>query len=287
MKANRHSRRVQVNRGHARGGFRLTRGPQESTPGEVRLRGAGNFRDLGGYETVDGKRTTRGRLFRSGDLASLTARDRVILAGLDLKTIVDFRPKADRDPRPDRLPRDNPPAVLCLPVGFNPMDPARLRRIILRGRIEDGAFSSLLKKANRAYVNDFRAEFGGFISILANPNNLPAVFHCTEGKDRTGFAAAIILLSLGVPIETVLRDYLLTNQRTLKSRRWKAFRVFMATFFRVTPNQMRPLLEARAEYLEAAFDTMKHQYGSIDGYLREGLGVNDEIRTALRAALLE
>jgi len=209
------------------------------------------------------------------------------LAGLNLKTVVDFRPKADRDPRPDRLPQDNPPQVLYLPVGFNPMDPALLRRIILRGSIEDGAFSGLLKAANRAYVTDFRAEFGSFMSILADPNRLPAVFHCTEGKDRTGFAAAIVLLSVGVPIETVLRDYLFTNQRTLKSRRWKALRVFVATLFRVTPNQMDPLLEARREYLEAAFDTMKNQYGSIDGYLREGLGVNDERRAALRAALVE
>ena len=253
----------------------------------VRLRGAANFRDLGGYETVDGKRTRRGLLYRSGDLASLSNTDRAVLADLGLKTVIDFRPKPDQDARPDRLPKDNVPDLCWLPVGFNPMDPARLKSIILHGGVEDGVFSNLLREANRAYVTDFRTEFGRFLSIVADPNNLPVVFHCTEGKDRTGFAAAILLLCVGVPIETVLGDYLLTNQRTLTARRWTALRVFIGTFFRVTPKQMRPLLEARPEYLEAAVNIMKEQYGSVERYLREGLGVKDQTRESLRSNFVE
>lgn len=253
----------------------------------VRLRGATNFRDLGGYETVDGRRTRRGQFYRSGDLGRLSDADLGVLAGLGLKTVIDFRPKPDKAAQPDRLPQDNTPALYWLPVGFNPMDPARLKSIILQGHIEDGVFSNLLKEANRAYVTDFRAEFGRFLSIVANPDNVPVVFHCTEGKDRTGFAAAILLLCVGVPIETVLQDYLRTNQRTLVARRWTALRVFIGTFFRVKPNQMRPLLEARPEYLEAAIDAMKDHYGSIDGYLRESLGVSDQTRESLRALFVE
>jgi protein-tyrosine phosphatase len=264
-----------------------TNSPKDFVAGKVLLRGASNFRDLGGYETADGQRTRCGQLYRSSDLSGLTATDLAILARLNLKAVIDFRPKPDRDSRPDRLPRNNSPTVVCLPVGFNPMDPARLRSVILRGRIEDGAFSNLLKEANRAYVNDFRDEFARFLLTLSDPTHLPAVFHCTEGKDRTGFAAAIVLLAVGVPFETVLRDYLLTNQHTVRSRRWNALRVFVGTLFRVRPNQMGPLLEARPEYLEAAFDAMKDAYGSVDGYLTEGLGVNKKTRESLRALLLE
>ena len=253
----------------------------------VRLGGAANFRDLGGYETVDGKRTKRGQFYRSGDLADLSGTDLAVLASLGLKTVIDFRPEPDQNARPDRLPQDNASALCWVPVSFNPMDPARLKSVILRGKIQDGVFGDLLKEANRAYVTDFRAEFRRFMSIASNPNNLPILFHCTEGKDRTGFAAAILLLCVGVPIETVLADYLLTNQRTMTARRWTALRVFIGTFFRVTPGQMRPLLEARSEYLEAAFDTMKDQYGSIERYLGEGLGVNDQTRESLRAVFVE
>ena len=116
---------------------------------------------------------------------------------------------------------------------------------------------------------------------------MPAVFHCTEGKDRTGFAAAVVLLAVGVPFETVLQDYLLTNQRTARARRWNALRVFVGTLFRVKPHQMKDLLEARPEYLEAAVSAMKHSFGSVEGYLREGLGVDEESRKSLRAVLLE
>lgn len=254
---------------------------------DVRLRGALNFRDLGGYATEDGKRTRRGLLYRSGDLSGLSAADLAILSRLGLKTVIDFRPEIDRAARPDRLPAGDSLSVVCLPVGFNPMDPVRLRNLILRGRIADGAFSSLLKEANRAYVTDFREEFARFLSFLTDPGHVPAVFHCTEGKDRTGFAAAIVLLALGVPFETVLEDYLLTNQRTIRSRRWNALRVLVGTLFRVRPDQMGPLLEARAEYLEAAAAAMKDRYGSVDGYLKEGLGLGEEERKSLRAVLLE
>lgn len=265
----------------------LGSGVQELVRREIRLRGALNFRDLGGSETQDGKRTRYGRVYRSGDLSHLTASDLAVLTRLGLKSVIDFRPKTDRESRPDRLPRDDSPTVVWLPVGFNPMDPARLRNVILHGQIEDGAFSNLLKEANRAYVTDFREQFSRFLSVLADSRNLPAVFHCTEGKDRTGFAAAIVLLAVGVPFETILRDYLLTNQRTARSRRWNVFRVLVGTLFRVRPNQMGPLLEARPEYLEAAVSAMTDQYGSVDGYLREGLGIDEDLRSSLRTALLE
>jgi len=265
----------------------LSSGAQEFVPGEIRLRGALNFRDLGGHETEDGKRTRYGRVYRSGDLSHLTATDLAVLTRLGLRSVIDFRPKRDQESRPDRLPRSDSPKVVCLPVGFNPMDPARLRSVILRGRIEDGAFSNLLKEANRAYVTDFREQFSYFLSVLANPRNLPAVFHCTEGKDRTGFAAAIVLLAVGVPFDTILGDYLLTNQRTARSRRWHVLRVLVGTLFRVKPSQMGPLLEARPEYLEAAVEAMIQQSGSIEGYLREALGLTEDVRGSLRAALLE
>lgn len=261
--------------------------PSEGATEPIQLRGADNFRDLGGYETDDGARVRRGKLYRSGHLARLTTTDLQLLSQLELRLLVDFRPEADRTLKPDRLPDPHPPEVLLLPISFNPMDPALLRKMILDGRVEEEAFRRLLIKANQAYVTDFAEEFSVFVHRISDPQNLPALFHCTEGKDRTGFAAAIVLLALGVPVEQVLEDYLLTNFYTARAARWTALRVFMGTLFRVRPRQMRPLLEARPEYLAAAFNTMKSQYGSIQGYLRTGLGLTEAVRESLKSALLE
>ena len=115
---------------------------------------------------------------------------------------------------------------------------------------------------------------------------MPALFHCTAGKDRTGFAAALVLLALGVPRETVLEDYLLTNRYRERFDRRVLRWVPLASLFRTRAEDMRPLLEARPEYLEAAFQVMEEEYGGVDGYLERGLGVDARLRAQLEANLL-
>ena len=121
---------------------------------------------------------------------------------------------------------------------------------------------------------------------IAREENLPTVLHCTAGKDRTGFASALILLSLGVPEETVFEDYLLTNQYREAFHRKVLRWVPLYPLFRTDPEDLLPLLEARPEYLRVSLDTIDELYGSLDAYLEQALGVTPARRAALRANLL-
>lgn len=253
----------------------------------VTLQGAANFRDLGGYRAHDGRAVRWGVLYRSGALTDLTETDVATLARLDLKLLCDLRSTSEREAKQNRLPRHHPPAVVHLPVAFEPMDPALLRRRILSREVERGEFARRLLDAYRAYVTDFAPQYAEMVAQVSDPTHHPALIHCNEGKDRTGFAAAIILLALGIPVETVLEDYLLTNAYTAAWRRRTAGLVFLATRFAVPPRETRALLEARPEYLRASLDTMYERHGSTEGYLREALGVTDTVRARLREALLE
>lgn len=253
----------------------------------VTLEGARNFRDLGGYRTRDGRTLKWGRLFRSGALADLTERDLGTLARLDLALVCDLRAASERAANASRLPPQSPPAIAHVPIAFEPMDPELLRRRILGRRVETGEFAGRLRAAYRAYVTDFTPQFAEVVARVADAAPRPALVHCSEGKDRTGFAAALILLGLGVPLETVLEDYLLTNALTAAACRRTARLVFVASRFTIRPRETRALLEARPEYLEVALETIGERYGSVATYLREGLGIGNHVWQRLHAALLE
>jgi len=122
---------------------------------------------------------------------------------------------------------------------------------------------------------------------LGDPANLPTLFHCTAGKDRTGFAAALVLLALDVPREAAMRDYLLTNDFTRAKMQRLLWTIRFATLFRADPEDLRPLFEARESYLSTAFAAIDETVGGIDAYLRDALGVDDALRARLRANLLE
>jgi protein-tyrosine phosphatase len=252
----------------------------------IALAGAENFRDLGGYRTADGRTVRWGRLYRSDNPDRLTSADAAALGALGLRLVCDLRTPAERAGRPSPFAASAAAAVVECPVDVPALDPERVRRRLLGGRVSPGELRDLLLAANRAYVADFAPQFGAVLGRLAEPGNLPALIHCAGGKDRTGFAAALALLAVGVPRPTVVEDYLLTNRYTRRTTRRRTWLVFVASRFAVRPREMRALLEARAEYLEAAFALMEARHGSIEGYLRHALGVTDERRARLRAALL-
>jgi protein-tyrosine phosphatase len=128
-----------------------------------------------------------------------------------------------------------------------------------------------------------RETFAEALRLVATPEALPLLFHCTAGKDRTGWLSAIILSALGVDRPTVMADYLRTNELNADGNAFVLSRLANRVD---DPSVLVPLLEARREYLEAAFARAEESYGGMDGYLREGLGLSDEARQTLRAALL-
>jgi protein-tyrosine phosphatase len=251
------------------------------------LIGADNFRDCGGYQTSDGRRVAWGRLFRSGHLGRLTAADVRVLERLGIRLVCDLRGDGERGDLASRLPVSTPPRVLSFPVDFPALDPVRVRRYLLGRDFAAGALAETVLASYRAYVTDFSPAFAAALQALAEPAHVPALIHCNGGKDRTGFAVMLVLLTLGVPRATIVTDYLLTNHCTRWTTRRRIWLVFLASRLRVRPSEMRALLEAREPYLDAAFDAMEARHGSIEHYLRDAIGVTDALRERLRALYLE
>jgi protein-tyrosine phosphatase len=232
------------------------------------LAGASNFRDLGGYPTGDGRLVRWRQIFRSNHLGNLTENDIAILRQLGIRTAFDFRG------REERL------AAMCAHDGINvhslPVEPITVAT--LRARMANGAPLSpddaieVMQHSYRNYVTHNTKAYRALFRHLID-DNAPLVIHCTAGKDRTGFAAALILHALGVPAEVIDEDYLLTN---------RYYRRDPAAASTDLPEEVRAVL-ARVEgsFLAAAFEAVRASYGDLATYLSDGLGVGPHERKAL------
>lgn len=252
---------------------------------QVALQGAANFRDLGGYRTVDGRMVRWGLLYRSDALNALTDDDRDHLVALDIRRVVDFRTPTEADPHPDRLPEGIVHESLPVPLEVPKADLSHLNN---RGELDAAAEGVWLKAIDQAlvtqdypaFVRDSSASYREWMQGLLSAPPGAQVFHCTGGADRTGFAAAMLLRALGVPQKTVIHDYLLTNQY-LFSRKGRAL------LDKRTPVKLPAGLKMHARYLESAFSEITKEYGSFDVYLRKALGFDAAARTRLKAKYLE
>jgi protein-tyrosine phosphatase len=245
-----------------------------------------NFRDLGGYETSSGRAVRWNRLYRTSELSKLTRSDLDYLSQFDVKLVCDFRSDRERIARPDRT-IDDAPEMLDLPIDQEGVDPDGLRVKIRTGGLVALGLERTMRDAYRAFVTDYSAEWTAMFERLVREDNLPTVVHCTAGKDRTGFASAIVLLALGVSEETVFEDYLSTNYYQQDFFRFVLRWIPLYSFFRTDPKDMLPLIEARREYLQVALDEMTARFGSVDAYLEQALGVDAEMRVKLEHHFLE
>jgi protein-tyrosine phosphatase len=250
------------------------------------LEGASNFRDVGGIPAADSRILKTGLLFRSDELSQLTRADREKLGGLKLKTVVDLRTADERRSQRSRLPGENGLRTLSIPIRpGQDFTRGQLFVYILRhpGQVD---FEKLIRDYYFTMAFERTAQVGEILTLLADEGNLPALIHCTAGKDRTGFLAALVQWSLGVAPETVLEDYLLTN-RLLKPERKDFIRSLRwVNLLRASPAGLQPVLEARREYLQAVLDEIVHRYGNVEAYLEHGCGVDAGALRALRALLL-
>ncbi|MFN8624464.1 MAG: tyrosine-protein phosphatase [Candidatus Binatia bacterium] len=251
------------------------------------VQGAPNFRDLGGYRSSDGRTVKWGMLYRSDALDKLTDEDQRYLDRLGLARVVDFRSAGEVKDAPDKLPPDLAPRLVKLPIEAVGVNVRELVQRINSGRVEGLNVNELLFNGNAALARDHAAVYKTWLHGLVEPGGAPEVFHCTGGKDRTGFASALVLLALGVPKDVVMQDYLASNTYLADKNRAIEWRVRLFSFFRTDPAYLRPLLNVEPRYLNAAFDVMEKNYGSIDNYLREALGADEPFRAALRERFLE
>ncbi len=221
------------------------------------VQGAHNMRDLGGYEAAEGKHIKWRTLLRSDELCDLTDADLDYLAGLPLRTDIDFRGEPEQQSAPDRLP-DPSPAYhpLCI-------DAANISSFL---DTETDQTSSPMEKIYLHIVRHFQPILREFFQLLASEHTAPVLFHCTAGKDRTGIAAALLLSALGVDRTVIIQDYLLSVEFLKKK---------YGTLAAAYPS-LAPMLTVQKEYLEAVFQTIDSEFGGMDNYLTHHLQVDIE-----------
>ncbi len=235
------------------------------------LQGATNFRDLGGYAGSDGRTVRWRRLFRSDHLGALTQDDLAALRELRVARVCDFRGVTERESAACVIAGA---AVHSLPI--EPTIVQRLSDLLAAGRSPGEAGTvAMMQDTYRGFVQHNTHHFAALFNHLL-ATDTPLVFHCTAGKDRTGFAAALILQSLGVARETVLEDYLLTNAH-LK----------MHASALLPPEVASVLYRVQLPFLDAAFAAVDEGYGSVDNYLVSALGVGTPERQELARLYLE
>jgi protein-tyrosine phosphatase len=243
----------------------------------VPFEGAANFRDLGGYAAGAGQQVAWRSIYRSDSLSELTDSDHEMWQTLGIRLVCDLRLPSERRNAPDRLPQ--PSDVEEHHIGFLPEGANEMLRAVRAGEVNS---AEIVAEVIRHYYRiplDHLAEYREIFALLDAPQNHPLVIHCTSGKDRTGFAAMLILLALGVSEELALEDYLLTN----------SYRRDVSHIFKLPAgtDELHTLTSARPEYFHAALDAMQREYGSILGYLHNGLGLDDDRLRNLRSVFLE
>ena len=246
------------------------------------LEGALNLRDIGGYAGLDGRRVRWGRVFRSDALHALTEADQAMVAGLGLRTIYDLRRDAERERAPSRPCGEGVRSVV-LAIGGSESVAKELMDQVLSGEVTraDDAF---MVDEYRRMLDDAAGDFGRLLGGLAEPGALPALFHCTAGKDRTGVAAALLLLLLGVDRETVLDDYELTT-RYRSERRMAELRPQLEAAGVDLANVLA-LLSARRPVLQQALERVLAEHGTVERYLVEAAGMTPATIDRLRDLLL-
>ncbi|MGW7028311.1 tyrosine-protein phosphatase [Streptomyces xanthophaeus] len=240
----------------------------------ITLEGTANFRDAGGYRTTSGQWVKMGEIYRSDALDKLTANDLAKLQRLRVRTVFDLRMQDERTKAADKVPAGAAYVVADVFAG-------------------SGSFQTLPKSPDEAVKSMIDAEkamvsgAGGkkaytqVFEGIQNDRSRSVLFHCTAGKDRTGWANATLLTALGVPQETVMADYLASNDYRKAAND--------AILSHLPPQQAavyKPLLDVRPEYLNSGYDEVEAAYGSFDRYLKDGLGIDARELKRLKKDLL-
>ncbi len=237
----------------------------------IALQGAVNFRDLGGYAAEEGQRTRWRRLFRADGLGELTEGDLSVLRALGIRTVIDLRSGSELER--GRFDVDaHPVAFHHFPFIEELPDAEEFDR-------QPG----LLGSQYQEILRDAGPQIMAALEVLAAPDALPAVFHCTAGKDRTGVLSALVLTVLGVDEPTVVADYALSGEAMLRLR---AKLILKYPEGRETIENIDEVFSAEPTQMEQLLDHLRDEYGSAEEYLAQ-VGARSDLVEALQAALLE
>jgi protein-tyrosine phosphatase len=249
--------------------------------------GAKNFRDLGGYQTLEGRMIRWGLLYRSDCLHKLTDSDLKRLTALSLDRIIDFRADHEVAAEPDRLPQPTDTRMVKIPILDSSTEIWRdSREPFVKDNLRNVDPIQCMVQTNIELATRFTPQMQMFIDEIISANGRAVLFHCAAGKDRTGFAAAILLKMLGVPQEIIMEDYLLSNQYYLAMHKWN---LAFLQFFKGKrfASVVKGFLEVCPAYLTAALEAIDAQYGSFEHYVHIGLGLSEKDAKHLKTLYLE
>ena len=254
----------------------------------LNFEGIANFRDLGGYPSDSGKQVKWGTLYRAGTLAHSSDADLRNLGQLQLVSLIDFRSSQEKEEEPNRLPDPTGFTVVEIPT-LDDGNKALVGDIM--ARIDSGNFDGFdpnlaMMTANRQFATEFTPQFRQFIRTVLEADGAPIVWHCSAGKDRTGFAAAILLRILGTPRDIVMQDYMASREHALEARKSQLLllRVFKGE---EAADKLAIMMGVEEAWLNAAFDEIDAQWGSFDNYVSQGLLLSSADIQRLRKNLLE
>lgn len=249
----------------------------------LHLSSVANFRDVGGYRTADGHWVKMGVAYRTNALNAMTAQDMTRVETLGIKIVCDLRMDSERVRSPD------PEIATAKEISDNVLadEQAKFQAVANSGTAAKAAAADATERMKHAYrdfvdLGSARAAYHDLFERLSDPANLPTVFHCTAGKDRTGWAQAVLLTILGVPHDIIVKDYELTD-RYLAPQASSVTRTFAPGISAVATQKM---MAADPAYLDAAFAEVAARYGSFDNYLHRGLSLNDKTLAAIRQNFL-
>jgi len=251
----------------------------DSATREIKLQGAVNFRDIGGYHTKNGKTVKMGLLYRSAALNTLTDADLTKLAALHIKYDFDFRGPYEVKTAPDKIPTGT--SRISLPAGSENIGDSNYMKNMGKYLKSDSFMMSFY-----TVLTPFKDRYTPlFDSLLSNKTISPMLFHCTAGKDRTGIAAALILYALGVDEQTIFEDYEATNYYR-RNENAKTI-TQMTKYYGLDEKIASNLMGAKKEYIAATFATIRSNFGTIESYLEKELGLNAAKINKLRKIYLE
>lgn len=248
---------------------------------KIVLDGTSNTRELGGYKTEDGRSLKWGVLYRSDKLSELTDADQEYLLQLGIKRVIDFRSSEEKQNEPDQLPSTL--KYIEMPIEADGAIRPKVEAI-LKGDLNEDV-GAILVETNKEFISDFSGVYKGFIESLIE-NQEPTLFHCTAGKDRAGFAAALVLLAVGVPEKIVIEDYMKTNKYTEETIQDYINKINLYSLGSVDAEILRPLLGVEERFIRAALDEIKQKYGNVENFIRDELKIRDESIIELKNFLL-
>lgn len=238
----------------------------------IKLSGAPNFRDLGGYRTSTGKKTRRGLLFRSDGFQQLTPEDISRISSLSFKLRCDLRSESERMEDISLWPDNTDPmSVLTIDMGA---DPRSANKLFFDKLTEDftpsGAFNAMCT-FQKEMPRLIGSKLIGLFNSIIEHRRLPAVIHCHHGKDRTGFVSALILNALDVMPEDIIHDYMLTNALIDKNAASISVKNTIIQYTNLEPGEeiVDKIVSAQPEYLHSAINKIISDYGSVRSFLSE------------------